>query len=115
MRQPRVEGNRPRDGVGLPLADVGWIREVMDHVRLEEQQRVGHFRNHYELTRKDLTIKNLKRMKKALEREKRPTRLRATIFATDLLPTARLWPVRGRVQEEPEQHMDHEASREGTG
>ena len=50
-------------------ADVGWIREVLDHIRLEEHQRVNHFRNHYELTRKDLTVKNLKRMKKALERE----------------------------------------------
>lgn len=50
-------------------ADVGWIREVLDHVRLEEHQRINHFRNHYELTRKDLTVKNLKRMKKALERE----------------------------------------------
>jgi tubulin polyglutamylase TTLL9 len=50
-------------------SDVGWVREVMDHVRLEEHQRVNHYRNHYELTRKDLTIKNLKRMKKALERE----------------------------------------------
>lgn len=52
-------------------ADVGWIREVMDHVRLEEHQRVNHFRNHYELTRKDLTIKNLKRMKRALEKEEK--------------------------------------------
>lgn len=53
-------------------ADVGWIREVLDHVRLEENQRVNHYRNHYELTRKDLTVKNLKRMKKALEREDKP-------------------------------------------
>lgn len=52
-------------------ADVGWIRDCLDHVRLEEHQRVNHFRNHYELTRKDLTVKNLKRMKKALEREER--------------------------------------------
>lgn len=52
-------------------ADVGWIRDCLDHVRLDEQQRVNHFRNHYELTRKDLTVKNLKRMKKALEREEK--------------------------------------------
>ena len=32
-------------------------------------QRINHFRNHYELTRKDLLIKNLKRTKKQLERE----------------------------------------------
>ncbi len=32
------------------------------------QQRVNHFRNHLELTRKDLLVKNMKRMKKQLER-----------------------------------------------
>eukprot|EP01006_Ploeotia_vitrea_P000478 TRINITY_DN10312_c0_g1_i1.p1 TRINITY_DN10312_c0_g1~~TRINITY_DN10312_c0_g1_i1.p1 ORF type:complete len:418 (+),score=41.95 TRINITY_DN10312_c0_g1_i1:44-1297(+) len=53
----------------LHWADVHWIREVFDHVHLEDNQRVNHFRNHYELTRKDLTVKNLKRMKKSLERE----------------------------------------------
>jgi len=30
---------------------------------------VNHFRNHYELTRKDLMVKNLKRHKKQLEKE----------------------------------------------
>lgn len=49
-------------------ADVGWIREFFDHTHLEEHQRVNHFRNHYELTRKDLLVKNLKRMKRQLER-----------------------------------------------
>lgn len=52
-------------------ADVSWIREVLDHFRLDEHMRINHFRNHYELTRKDLMVKNLKRMKKALEREDR--------------------------------------------
>ncbi len=50
-------------------ADVGWIREVLDHIHLEDHQRVNHFRNHYELTRKDLLVKNLKRMKRQLEKE----------------------------------------------
>lgn len=52
-------------------ADVGWIREHFDHTHLEEHQRLNHFRNHYELTRKDLLLKNLKRAKKQLEREDR--------------------------------------------
>jgi tubulin polyglutamylase TTLL9 len=30
---------------------------------------VNHYRNHYELTRKDLMVKNLKRFKKQLEKE----------------------------------------------
>ncbi|ETV97174.1 hypothetical protein, variant 2 [Aphanomyces invadans] len=50
----------------LHWADVGWIREYYDLVqpKLHEHQRLNHFKNHYELTRKDLLIKNLKRMKK---------------------------------------------------
>ena len=47
-------------------ADVGWIRDFYDHIRFEDHQRVNHFRNHYELTRKDLMAKNLKRMRKYL-------------------------------------------------
>ena len=49
-------------------ADVGWIRDYFDHVHMDDHQRVNHFRNHYELTRKDLMVKNLKRMKRQLER-----------------------------------------------
>ncbi|OAE32762.1 hypothetical protein AXG93_3556s1120 [Marchantia polymorpha subsp. ruderalis] len=36
---------------------------------LQSPQRFNHFRNYYELTRKDFLIKNLKRMKKTLEKE----------------------------------------------
>lgn len=39
-----------------------------NNIRLAEQQLVNHFPNHYELTRKDLMVKNLKRYKKELER-----------------------------------------------
>jgi tubulin polyglutamylase TTLL1 len=37
-------------------------------VRLNDTQVVSHFPNHYELTRKDLMVKNLKRYRKELER-----------------------------------------------
>lgn len=50
-------------------ADVNWIREHYDHFRLEESQRINHFRNHYELTRKDVMVKNFKRMRKQLEKD----------------------------------------------
>jgi hypothetical protein len=50
-------------------SDVGWMYEFFDHIHLADHQRFNHFRNYYELTRKDLLIKNLKRMKKTLERE----------------------------------------------
>ncbi|XP_012728903.2 probable tubulin polyglutamylase TTLL9 isoform X2 [Fundulus heteroclitus] len=40
--------------------DVGWLRENFDHTYMEEHVRINHFRNHYELTRKNLMVKNLK-------------------------------------------------------
>ena len=49
-------------------ADVGWIHENVPYVstgsqglRLSDHQRVNHFPNHVELTRKDLMAKNVKR------------------------------------------------------
>lgn len=44
---------------------------------------MNHFRNHYELTRKDLMVKNLKRYKKQLEREGR----QAEAASYDFYPT----------------------------
>ncbi|XP_063716020.1 probable tubulin polyglutamylase TTLL9 [Symsagittifera roscoffensis] len=49
--------------------DVGWMREVFDHCYMDEGARICHFRNHYELTRKNLMVKNFKRYRKQLERE----------------------------------------------
>ncbi|KAG2461335.1 TTLL9 polyglutamylase, partial [Polypterus senegalus] len=49
--------------------DVGWLRDNFDHMYLEEHVRISHFRNHYQLTRKNLMVKNLKRYRKLLERE----------------------------------------------
>ncbi|TKS77443.1 putative tubulin polyglutamylase TTLL9 [Collichthys lucidus] len=49
--------------------DVGWLRENFDHSYMEEHVRINHFRNHYELSRKNLMVKNLKRYRKNLERE----------------------------------------------
>jgi hypothetical protein len=36
-------------------------------IRLGEHQMINHFPNHYELTRKDLMVKNLKRYKKVMK------------------------------------------------
>lgn len=36
--------------------------------KMDDDQRLNHYPNHYELTRKDLMVKNLKRMRKQLER-----------------------------------------------
>lgn len=48
-----------------------WIHHELDKVHLSDWQRINHFPNHYELTRKDLLLKNLKRTKRQLEREVR--------------------------------------------
>ena len=41
-----------------------------DHgYRLNDRQLINHFPNHYELTRKDLMVKNIKRYSKDLARE----------------------------------------------
>ena len=62
--------------------DVSWMREHFDHVYLEEHQRVCHFRNHYELTRKNLMAKNLKRLRKVLEKESKLEAAKCEFFPT---------------------------------
>ncbi|CAK73016.1 unnamed protein product (macronuclear) [Paramecium tetraurelia] len=57
------------DDWDIMWAEKEWIHEVLDHTHLQSNQKINHFRNHYELTRKDLMIKNFKRYKKNLERE----------------------------------------------
>ncbi|EUD68263.1 hypothetical protein C922_01282 [Plasmodium inui San Antonio 1] len=46
-----------------------WINEVYDTLSLRNNQYVNHFRNYYELTRKDLLAKNMKRLKKQNEKK----------------------------------------------
>jgi tubulin polyglutamylase TTLL9 len=62
-------GLRSADDWDFFWADVQWIRECFDHTHLADHQRVNHFRNHYELTKKNLMYKNIKRMRKQVERE----------------------------------------------
>ncbi|RUS81101.1 hypothetical protein EGW08_011141 [Elysia chlorotica] len=50
-------------------ADVWWMKEIFDRAYLEDQMRLNHFRNHYELTRKNLMVKNLKRLRRQMERD----------------------------------------------
>ncbi|XP_045485246.1 polyglutamylase complex subunit TTLL1-like [Pieris rapae] len=40
--------------------------------RLQDNQIINHFPNHYELVRKDLLVKNIRRYRKELERENNP-------------------------------------------
>ncbi|KAK3749516.1 hypothetical protein RRG08_043422 [Elysia crispata] len=46
-----------------------WLHANYDTMFLQEHQKILHFRNHYELTRKNLMVKNLKRMRKQTDRE----------------------------------------------
>jgi tubulin polyglutamylase TTLL9 len=68
--------------------DREWVYEVFDTMRLENWQRLNHFRNGRELCRKDLLIKNLKRKKRQLERESKTEEAEAYDFAptTFVLP-----------------------------
>ncbi|TMW64479.1 hypothetical protein Poli38472_011359 [Pythium oligandrum] len=74
-------------------ADIGWVREHLDaFTPLQDHQRINHFQNHYELTRKDLLVKNLKRMKRQLQRSpESASRVEAENYdfwaATFVLPT----------------------------
>ena len=58
---------RDRDW-NLFWADKDWIHSELDRINLGPGQRVNHFRNHFELTRKDLLVKNIKKYKRGLEK-----------------------------------------------
>lgn len=62
--------------------DISWMREHFDHCYLEEHQRICHFRNHYELSRKNLMAKNLKRLKKQLEKDSKLEAAKCDFFPT---------------------------------
>ncbi|XP_066593904.1 polyglutamylase complex subunit TTLL1 isoform X2 [Prorops nasuta] len=55
------------------------IFSVETGYRMGDHQTINHFPNHYELTRKDLLVKNIKRYRKDLEREGNPLAERADV------------------------------------
>ncbi|XP_037083266.1 LOW QUALITY PROTEIN: probable tubulin polyglutamylase TTLL9 [Pollicipes pollicipes] len=48
--------------------DVSQLKEYYDHTFLQDHQRICHFRNHYELSRKNMLMKNIRRLKRQMER-----------------------------------------------
>lgn len=56
-------------------------------MRLGEDQMVNHFPNHYELTRKDLVVKNVKKYRKEMDRSGRGGELEDIVPVTFTLPT----------------------------
>merc|ERR1719387_1406450 len=66
-----------------------WVLCQYDQVHLDVHQRLNHFRNHYELTRKDLLAKNLKRVKRQQDRENKD----GPAIDTDILPITFVLPL----------------------
>jgi len=69
-------------------ADREWVYSAFDKMHLEQWQRLNHFRNGRELCRKDLMAKNLKRRRRALEKEGRMDEA----AAYDFIPTTFVLP-----------------------
>ena len=62
---------------------------------MNDFQILNHFSNHYELTRKDLMVKNLKRYRRDLEREGNPLAEKneqARYLYLDFIPTTFILP-----------------------
>ncbi|KAG1679692.1 hypothetical protein FOA52_006211 [Chlamydomonas sp. UWO 241] len=73
-------------------ANVSSIKNVFGSdasVRLQPGQLVNHYPNHYELTRKDLMVKNMKRFQRQLRRDGGSA---AAIEALDIIPTTFVLP-----------------------
>eukprot|EP00055_Hartaetosiga_balthica_P015591 m.92991 g.92991 ORF g.92991 m.92991 type:complete len:439 (-) comp8904_c2_seq5:3832-5148(-) len=63
------------DSWNIYWATVGTVHRLFNpdsRVRLGDNQVLNHFPNHYELTRKDLMVKNIKRYRRDLEKEGSP-------------------------------------------
>jgi hypothetical protein len=62
---------------------------------------INHFPNHYELSRKDLLVKNIKRYRKELEREKDPLAERGDVpsryLHLDFIPVTFVLPAGKRI------------------
>ena len=71
--------------------------------RMNDFQILNHFSNHYELTRKDLMVKNLKRYRRDLEREGNPLAEKneqARYLYLDFIPTTFILPA-GNILKQP--------------
>lgn len=98
-REPRWKTDMEKGAVVTNFERRGWIRAAPDEewnlywanvqnikalfnpengYRLNDFQLVNHFPNHYELTRKDMLVKNIKRYRKDMERDGN--------FITDFVP-----------------------------
>jgi tubulin polyglutamylase TTLL1 len=77
------------DDWDLHWASTSTIKELAFH-RLGPSQRVNHFPNHYELTRKDLMVKNIRRAQRNAKRD--GTAMGYTESELDIIPTTFVLP-----------------------
>ncbi|KAJ8362210.1 hypothetical protein AAFF_G00388690 [Aldrovandia affinis] len=89
----------------------GYVRYKCPPTKGEDHVRICHFGNHYELTRKNLMVKNLKRQRRHLERGQPARRRALRLLPLHVRAALRVPPVRGGVQAQPRRHLDHEARR----
>tara|TARA_A100001015_G_scaffold319072_1_gene440858 strand:- start:36 stop:467 length:432 start_codon:yes stop_codon:yes gene_type:complete len=77
-----------REAWDFVWAERDWVYNAFDKLHLEHWQRLNHFRNGRELCRKDLLAKNVKRRRRALEKEGRLEEAQSYDFAptTFVLP-----------------------------
>ncbi|CAD5123920.1 DgyrCDS12228 [Dimorphilus gyrociliatus] len=71
------------------------IFSVESGYRLSDDQVINHFPNHYELTRKDLMVKNIKRYRRDLEKENSPVSEKDEMgryIHLDFIPTTYMLP-----------------------
>lgn len=61
-------------------ADKNWVTSDFDGIRFRDNQKINHFRNFYELTRKDLLIKNVNKIKIQYRRSNEPGKLKEYSF-----------------------------------
>eukprot|EP00056_Hartaetosiga_gracilis_P005258 m.82867 g.82867 ORF g.82867 m.82867 type:complete len:494 (-) comp12104_c1_seq1:132-1613(-) len=86
------------DAWNVYWATVGTVHRLFNpdtRVRLGDHQILNHFPNHYELTRKDLMVKNIKRYRRELEKEGSPLAMKGDdnrYIHLDLVPDTYMLP-----------------------
>lgn len=73
------------------VSTVKYIFSSESNIRLNDMQIINHYPNHYELTRKDLMVKNIKRYIKDLQRDNNSQQFQGLV-ASDIVPVTYLLP-----------------------
>eukprot|EP01105_Mastigella_eilhardi_P015342 TRINITY_DN3500_c0_g1_i1.p1 TRINITY_DN3500_c0_g1~~TRINITY_DN3500_c0_g1_i1.p1 ORF type:complete len:513 (-),score=130.26 TRINITY_DN3500_c0_g1_i1:117-1655(-) len=99
QQSPLLPREIPRQLMGnwnFLWANKDTVRLVREsNFRLNEVQMINHFPNHYELTRKDTLMKNIKRYRRDLEKEGNPLAARGpdgSYLYLDIIPTSFVLP-----------------------